>query len=168
MSNRSRAGATIGLEAAKRVCQVHAQALIEPPRHFQIDSPAFFRRPLSGIKHLEITAAGDDIGFSQMSGQLGDACGLMLAVAVERDNAVIPPRERGFERGAQARAIPQVMRMADRADAGKLAQSSGVRSVEPSSTTSTSEAYFFTSVSTLTRLAASLYTGMAVSKRMVD
>ena len=94
---------------------------------------------------------------SRVGRQLGDAGGLVLAVAVERDHAVIPARERGFERGAQARAIPQIARMADRAHAREArARSSGVRSVEPSSTTSTSEAYFFTSVSTLTRLAASL------------
>src|SRR4051794_41141961 len=49
---------------------------------------------------------------------------------------------------------------------GNRPSSSGVRSVEPSSTTRTSSAWRSTSARTGSRWASSLYTGIAVSRRM--
>ena len=159
-------GRSISLETAKRIRQIQPQAFVEPARDLDIDPPALFGRLLAGIEDTQVTAARDDIGLCQMRGDLGNPLRLVLPIAIKSHEAVVAAVDRRLKSRTQARPIAQVARMTNRLHRRKLSRSTGVRSVEPSSTTNTSPACLSTSVSTPTRLASSLWTGMAVRRRI--
>ena len=126
-----------------------------------------FGRPLAGIEHAQVPAARDDVGVGQMSGQLGNSFGLVLAVAVERHDAVVAAGRSSPRRPSATR--PHTPGCADGESSGPSGNVSATRACGRSSRRRPPRRprrNFSTSVSTPTRLASSLWTGMAVSRRM--
>ena len=69
---------------------------------------------------MQVAAAGDNIGFRQMRRDLGNALGLVLSVAIKRDQSVVAAIDRRLKSRAQTRTVAQVVRMANRPDRGEL------------------------------------------------
>ena len=121
MSNRFERLGAVRLEAAEGVGQVEAQAFVEPTGDFDVDPPALLGGPLRRVEDFEVAAARDEVGagLDELGGHLGNARGLVLAVAVERHQAVIAPFEGAGESVPKPRAVAEVRRVAEHLDRRK-------------------------------------------------
>jgi hypothetical protein len=106
----------VRLEAAKGVGQVQAEAFVEPTRHLDVDPPPLLGGTLGRVEYLEIAAPGNDVGLGQVRHDLGDERGLVLSVAVERDQAIVSRLDRPLEGATESGAVAPVPLVPDDLD----------------------------------------------------
>ena len=113
---------------------MQSQLRVELPGDDLVDSAAVGGRSRAGGKRFQVTAAGNDIRsfFPALLDEMRNAARLMLSVAVDRHQHLIPAAEREIEGRNQGRSVTQVLRMGNKVDIAPCASNAEVSSVEPS------------------------------------
>ena len=107
----------VALEAAEGVGETEPQPAIQFGGDLLVNPPPLFGRGGVPGKGMQITAAGDDVD-SLFAGieKEGDSLGLVLAIAVDGDQLLVPVPLGVFKRAHQSRAIPPVFLVRDDVD----------------------------------------------------